>query len=62
MAEEEGPKADRIDRFKKLEAKQREKEGLSKVGSHRLHAQPAATPPRRRAVQGFNNSRKYYYV
>ena len=62
MAEEEEPKANRIDRFKELEAKQREKEGLSMVPSRGLHTQPAATPPRRRAAQNSNNSRKYSHV
>ena len=44
--DDEEPKANRRDRFRQLEAKQREKEGLPELGIRGLPVPPVATPPR----------------
>ena len=57
------PKIDREERFKRLEAKQREKEGLALVGVAlaRWPTPPTTTPPyRQRILESNNESRKSF--
>ncbi|KAF9641939.1 hypothetical protein BDM02DRAFT_3194221 [Thelephora ganbajun] len=64
--EEEEPKTNREERFKRLEAKQREREGLPGLGAGLLASPtpPAITPPRSRGIprptQAPNRSCEYF--
>jgi len=48
------PRITREEQFKQLEAKQREKEGLSEVGTDtsRLQTSPATAPPHHQGIPG----------
>ena len=59
----EEPKADRRDRFRQLEAKQREKEGIVETGTRGLQVPPMVNPPRHPpATQDSNRVCEYTYL
>ena len=59
----EEPKTDRRDRLRQLEAKQREKEGLTETETRGLQVPPMVTPPRHPpTTQDPNRSCEYTYL
>ena len=58
----EEPKANRRDRLRQLEAKQREKEGLPELGIRGQPVPPAATPPRPQTTRGLNDPCEYTHI